>query len=35
MLMQSGREDSLVHRFYEGCGFKPGLRVGYVVRRPA
>jgi hypothetical protein len=23
-----------VHRFYEHCGFKPGLRVGYVARRP-
>jgi ribosomal protein S18 acetylase RimI-like enzyme len=35
VLMQSGREDPRVHRFYEGCGFKPGLRVGYVARRPA
>jgi GNAT superfamily N-acetyltransferase len=34
VLMQSGREDPRVHRFYEGCGFKPGLRVGYVARRP-
>jgi hypothetical protein len=24
-----------VHRFYQRCGFEPGLRVGYVVvRRP-
>jgi GNAT superfamily N-acetyltransferase len=35
VLMQSGREDPRVHRFYEGCGFKPGLRVGYVARGPA
>jgi GNAT superfamily N-acetyltransferase len=35
VLMQSGREDPRVHRFYERCGFKPGLRVGYVARRPA
>ena len=34
VLMQSGREDPRVHRFYEGCGFEPGLRVGYVARRP-
>ncbi|WP_027554307.1 GNAT family N-acetyltransferase [Bradyrhizobium sp. Cp5.3] len=35
VLMQSGRKDSRVHRFYEACGFVPGLRVGYVARRPA
>ncbi|WP_449380179.1 N-acetyltransferase family protein [Bradyrhizobium sp. UFLA05-112] len=34
VLMQSGREDARVHRFYERCGFVPGLRVGYVARRP-
>jgi GNAT superfamily N-acetyltransferase len=34
VLMQSGREDPRVHRFYQGCGFEPGLRVGYVARRP-
>lgn len=34
VLLQSGRKDPRVHRFYEGCGFEPGLRVGYVVRRP-
>jgi GNAT superfamily N-acetyltransferase len=34
VLMQSGREDPRVHRFYERCGFEPGLRVGYVARRP-
>jgi GNAT superfamily N-acetyltransferase len=35
VLLQSGREDPRVHRFYRQCGFEPGLRVGYVVRRPA
>ena len=35
VLLQSGRKDPRVHRFYEHCGFKPGLRVGYVVRRPS
>jgi GNAT superfamily N-acetyltransferase len=34
VLLQSGRKDPRVHRFYERRGFKPGLRVGYVVRRP-
>ena len=34
VLMQSGRADSRVHRFYEGCGFKPGLRTAYVAHRP-
>jgi GNAT superfamily N-acetyltransferase len=34
VLMQSGRKDPKVHRFYERCGFEPGLRTGYVVRRP-
>jgi len=34
VLMQSGRKDPRVHRFYERCGFEPGLRTGYVVRRP-
>jgi GNAT superfamily N-acetyltransferase len=34
VLMQSGRQDARVHRFYEACGFVPGLRVGYVARRP-
>ena len=34
VLMQSGREDPRVHRFYQRCGFEPGLRVGYVARRP-
>lgn len=35
VLMQSGRPDPRVHRFYERIGFKPGLRVGYVVTRPS
>ena len=34
VLMQSGREDPRVHRFYQRCGFEPGLRVGYVAHRP-
>ncbi len=33
VLMQSGRQDPRVHRFYQGCGFEPRLRVGYVARR--
>jgi GNAT superfamily N-acetyltransferase len=35
VLMQSGRADPRVHRFYEACGFIPGLRTAYAVRRPA
>jgi GNAT superfamily N-acetyltransferase len=34
VLMQSGRTDPRVHRFYEACGFVPGLRTAYAVRRP-
>jgi GNAT superfamily N-acetyltransferase len=34
VLMQSGRADPSVHRFYEGCGFRPGLRTAYVAQRP-
>ena len=34
VLLQSGRADPRVHRFYERLGFKPGLRVGYVAARP-
>jgi GNAT superfamily N-acetyltransferase len=34
VLMQSGRQDPRVHRFYQRCGFEPGLRIGYVARRP-
>ena len=35
VLLQSGRKEARVHRFYEHCGFEPGLRIGYVARRPA
>lgn len=35
VLLQSGRQDPGVHRFYQQCGFEPGLRVGYVAHRPA
>ncbi len=35
VLLQSGRADPRVHRFYEGCGFKPGLRTAYAAHRPA
>lgn len=34
VLLQSGRKDPRVHRFYQRCGFEPGLRVGYVVHHP-
>ena len=34
VLMQSGRQDPRVHRFYQRCGFEPGLRIGYAARRP-
>lgn len=34
VLLQSGRTDPGVHRFYERCGFEGGLRIGYVARRP-
>jgi GNAT superfamily N-acetyltransferase len=34
VLLQSGRADPRVHRFYESCGFEPGIRIGYVARRP-
>jgi GNAT superfamily N-acetyltransferase len=29
-----GRADPRVHRFYENCGFEPGVRMGYVAKRP-
>jgi ribosomal protein S18 acetylase RimI-like enzyme len=35
VFLQSGRADPRVHRFYEGCGFEPGLRTAYVAKRPA
>jgi GNAT superfamily N-acetyltransferase len=34
VLLQSGRKDPRVHRFYQHCGFEPGLRIGYVAHRP-
>ena len=34
VLMQSGRADPAVHRFYERLGFVPGLRTAYVAARP-
>jgi len=34
VMMQSGRKDPEAHRFYEGLGFEPGLRIAYVARRP-
>jgi GNAT superfamily N-acetyltransferase len=34
VLLQSGRKDPGVHRFYESCGFEAGVRTGYVARRP-
>ncbi|HTI81287.1 MAG TPA: GNAT family N-acetyltransferase [Acetobacteraceae bacterium] len=35
VLLQSGRPDPRVHLFYESLGFEPGIRTGYVARRPA
>ncbi len=32
VFLQSGRADPRVHRFYESCGFEPGLRTAYVAR---
>ena len=34
VLLQSGRADPRVHRFYEHLGFIPGRRTAYVVLRP-
>jgi GNAT superfamily N-acetyltransferase len=34
VLLQSGRKDTRVHRFYDGCGFEPGVRTAYVAHRP-
>ena len=34
VMLQSGRKDPRVHRFYGRCGFEPGLRTAYVARRP-
>jgi GNAT superfamily N-acetyltransferase len=35
VLLQSGRADPRTHRFYEACGFVPGLRTAYAALRPA
>jgi GNAT superfamily N-acetyltransferase len=35
VLLQSGRADPRIHRFYEACGFVPGLRTAYAALRPA
>jgi GNAT superfamily N-acetyltransferase len=35
VLLQSGRKDTRVHRFYDGCGFEPGVRTAYVAHRPS
>ena len=35
VMLQSGREDPEVHRFYERNGFEGGLRIGYVAQCPA
>ena len=35
VLLQSGRKDPGVHRFYETCGLEPGRRTAYVARRPS
>jgi GNAT superfamily N-acetyltransferase len=34
VLLQSGRADPAVHRFYARSGFVPGERTAYVARRP-
>lgn len=34
VLLQSGRTDPRVHRFYEKAGFVPGLRTSYVAMCP-
>jgi GNAT superfamily N-acetyltransferase len=34
VLLQSGRKDPRVQRFYESLGFEPGIRTAYVARRP-
>ena len=35
VLLQSGRADNRVHRFYASCGFEPGVRTAYVANRPS
>lgn len=34
VLLQTGRSDPRVHRFYVQLGFAPGIRTGYAARRP-
>ncbi|QQN73008.1 GNAT family N-acetyltransferase [Croceicoccus sp. YJ47] len=34
VLLQSGRADPRIHRFYESAGFRPGLRTAYAAMRP-
>jgi GNAT superfamily N-acetyltransferase len=34
VLLQSGRKDERVHRFYASCGFRPGVRTAYAATRP-
>jgi GNAT superfamily N-acetyltransferase len=34
VMLQSGRADPRIHRFYESCGFKPNLRIAYAISRP-
>jgi len=34
VFLQTGRKDPRVHRFYQQCGFKPGVRVAYVAQHP-
>ena len=35
VMMQSGRTDPRVHRFYRELGFQPNLRTAYVALRPS
>jgi GNAT superfamily N-acetyltransferase len=35
VMLQSGRKDARVHRFYERCGLERGMRSAYVIRCPA
>jgi|ERR1019366_4046189 hypothetical protein len=34
VLLQSGRKDPRIHRFYESCGFEPRVRTAYLANRP-
>jgi GNAT superfamily N-acetyltransferase len=35
VLLQSGRADPRVHKFYEACGFEANLRTAYAATRPS